>query len=298
MTRHKQEGWRERPIDLAILTLLARYRFLRGTSVQALVDRPVQTTNYSLRKLYDLGFIDKTSNQPGTRNNPYYSDIYQISPKGLAHLSDTPDTVTNLGYIDLKEPVRHFSHTMMICDALAGIEAAVNQSDCTFIPQGEIVTRAKVESLSLPYSIKWRFDGRLETRTSKITPDGVFGIKYPNGQSRLYLLEAEHFSPASRTTLKSSSTLRKVLAYISIRDRRELVFGKSAFHVLFVYPTLERTYSARDIIKDTVGQQDMFLFQHQPVIEMELKNIRPKLELFNGEWLRAGTSPASINIPV
>lgn len=292
--------WRERPIDLAVLTLLARYRFLRGTSVTGLLDAPRATVHYSLRKMFDQGLLEKTQNQRGKANNPYYSDIYQITKEGTRYILDKPTEVTNLAPVDVTEPVRYFEHTMMICDTLSSIEIGVKQSGLEFISQGDILSRMKdVTSLSLPYKVRYTFpSGRAETRTSHAVPDGMFGIRYPGNVTRLFLLETEHLSPCSRTTLKSSSTFRKVLAYQDIQKSGAIKqFGKSAFNVLLVFPTLDRMHNARDMVKDTFGSSDLFLFGQQDVQERTFESTKPNPGLVTEPWKRAGKSDISITQP-
>lgn len=297
-------GWQEVPADLAILSLLTRYPFLRGAALYGLLDTQgygYEAVKKRLRILFDHGLVDKVSNLgPKTRPNYNASDVYRISRQGQQRLNELPTATTNLHALDTERPAKEFKHSMMICDALVSIEVGVAQTGCTFLSQGDIFNRLanQPEHLALPYHIQWSWDGRTEKRESAINPDGIFGIEYPDGKSRLFLLEAEHWSPTTRTTLKNSSTFRKVLAYRSIKATKTKVYGKSNFNVLFVFPTADRTYNAREMVKDTFGEEPTFLFQTQPVMEQELRDVKPNPELFTGVWLRPGLPDVSISEPV
>ena len=56
----------------------------------------------------------------------------------------------------------------------------------------------------------------------KLVPDGLFGIRYPNGQVSFFALESENFNPIEPKDLNRASTLKKLLAYHDIINKKTL----------------------------------------------------------------------------
>lgn len=283
--------------DELILTYLARYRYLRGTTIHQLVDGKPGTVNYCLRKLYDRRLIDKPSSQGLGYNSLNDTDIYEILPRGYAKLIEKVPEATNLIRKVTDAPVKNFSHSMMICDALASLELGARAAGCTFMTQGEILAKVDGDNpMKLPCSIKHKFpNGTTQALDTFIIPDGVFAIGYPNGRTRLFLLEAEHYNPLNPTNIYRASFLKKILAYTDIKAKKAIrQLGKSSFNVLFVFPTKTRSENAMAVVEAVLGQSELFLLSSQPVQEEIWKSPDPYPELFNGLWLRGGHPPFSI----
>jgi hypothetical protein len=301
-----KKPWKYRPVDGLVLSYLARYRYLRGTFLQEL-SKPWgrSTVNYSLRKLLDHGYVAKPGQQEvGDETRRYRSwndsDIYEITDTGFRLLGEKTPEATNLRRVRAEMPARTFKHSMMICDALASIEIGAVQSGCSLIPHTEIIKRVgDAKALRLPCTVVFRRpDGGTDRVKTTIIPDAIFAIRYPDGRSRLYLLEAEHQSPVSRTQINDSSSMRKMLAYSDVRKTGAIrQLGKKGFDVLFLYPLKSRVQHAAEISAQLFGQGPHFLFAYQAVQERSYTSPKPNPELFTGEWLRGGLPPVSIKEP-
>ena len=300
MIRHKRLApnraklnapWQYTKTDEAILTYLARYRYLRGTTLHALLDMKPGTVNFALRKLYDRRLIDKPKSQALGYNSLNDTDIYEIAPRGEEQLTKSVPEATNLLRVVSDAPVKNFRHAMMICDALSSIEIGVRKTGCTFMSQDEILAKVThVNPLKLACRVRHRWgNGKVQDITTNVIPDGVFVIKYPNGTTRLFLLEAEHYNPLYPTNLERASFLKKILAYRDIQDKKTIrQLGKGNFSVLFVFPTPARADHAVEIVRELYGKSELYLINHAPVQEEIWRSPRPAPELFTGAWLRGG----------
>jgi hypothetical protein len=295
----KKSRWQYTELDQKVLFYLARYRYLRGTFMQQLcTPYSVNGVNKALAKLRRHGYVDKPGKQEeGDENYRRYrtindSDIYEITHNGFLLLGEKVDEALNLIRYRSDMPHPHFKHGMMIADAVASLEIGVQQSGYRFIPFDEIIRRVgNASALRLPCTI--RHNG--VTVKTTIIPDAVFAVEYPDGRTRLYLVEAEHQSPLRRTQIVDSSTMRKMLAYKDVQDTKAIrQLGKSNFTVLFVFPTKGRTEGAPGLAVEMFGQSALFLFNHQPVQERSYRSPKPNPDLFIGEWLRGGLPSISI----
>ena len=205
---------------------------------------------------------------------------------------------------------------MMICDTLSSIEIGT-KGQTTLITEAEILEKTSYPNpLWLPYTARHTFeDGHTEQLTSHLRPDGVFAVRYGNNKSRLFFLEAEHYSPVFRKTLGdkatknkktgkyshggNSSTLRKLLAYKNTRDEKVTwnQLRKHGFTVLFVFPKELYRDNAVRLAEKLFGQTDLFLFQTVPVQQEILGAPKPFPGLYTGLWRRAGLPDVSISEP-
>lgn len=306
--KDRTKPWEYTKNDAVIVKYLARYRYLRGATLHAILKEitgsPVVTVNYSLKKLVRGGVLNKPRVQRKAYNTVNDTDIYELDKQhGYALLHHKEPEATNLtregaiGY-DIQ-----FRHSMMICDAISSIELGVLQTEgYSFITQAEILEKVTHKNpMRLPCSIHHQFpDGHVEhIHDTYIIPDGAFGIRYPDGRTFLYLVEANHFTTLSRNELRQSSTLKKLLCYKDIKEKKTIMqLGKKNFTVLFVFPRfrqkrestgqLSRIENAKELIEKLYGASDLFMLKYMAVQEEEWKYPKPYPELFTGPWLRGG----------
>jgi len=311
--RLKEGDWVYRPNDATIIKYLARYRYLRGKTIQALLaavsGTPVATVNYSLKKLRKAGLINKPKAQNRAYNTLNDTDIYELTEYGYEFLHTSQPEATNLTRQTVAGYDKQFRHAMMICDSLSNIELGTLLSPgYTFIPQDVILSKATVPNpLRLPCSIRYTFnDGHTETLSNThAVPDGVFGIQVPDGRTFLFLLEANFYTTRWRNELGQSSLLKKLLCYQNIKETKAIKqLGKSAFNVLFVFPNfrlkrentgqMSRIENAVETVVELFGQSELFLMQKVALQEEQWSYPKPYPELFTGEWQRGGLPPIRI----
>ena len=230
------------PHVLDVLTLLSRYRYLRKSFIDALLpERSQDGMNRTLQRLRSHGYVSLPREQYRGYNSRYCCLIYQITRQGLAILRDRrPEQVTNLLRDTSDAPATNFAHSMMICDTLASLEIGAVVSGCEFIPLEAILARTTGENpLKLPCRIKGQ--------PASLTPDGLFGIRYPSGNVWFYVLEAEHYNPVwPSQDQKRASFRKKCYGYNDIAIerpyRQQLAIPNLRY--LFVFPTKARAETA------------------------------------------------------
>ena len=99
------------PETLEILTLLARYRYLRKSFLDGLLPhRSKQGMNRTLKRMREAGYVALPRAQYRGYNNLYCCYIYEITPRGwsLLRSRDIPQ-VTSLLRVKQDAPTRQFA---------------------------------------------------------------------------------------------------------------------------------------------------------------------------------------------
>ncbi len=222
-------------------------------------------------------------------NNLWSPRIHSITKKGEQLLIDHdrhPLRVTQLDRKPSYWPARNFAHSMMICDTLASIEIGLKGTGCRLIPWTEILERATVEE---PMRLPFAFTHEGKHVSSKLVPDGLFGIQYPDGTASFFALETEHGQPLTRSHFGSGSTKKKLLAYKAISDSKAFKqMGVNNLRVLVVAPTEQRSANMAQLATELFGSTNLFLFHHIPVQEILFKAPPPFPDLITSQWKRAG----------
>lgn len=277
------------PELLDLLELLSRYKYLRTSFIRDLLDCGEQGIIRQLQRRREQGYITKPTEQLRGYNNLWSPRIHALTPKGEQVLIDYdrhPLRVTQLDRKPTYWPARNFAHSMMICDTLASIEIGLKGTGCRLIPWTEIVERATVdEPMRLPFT--FTHDGKHVS--SKLVPDGIFGIQYPDGTASFFALETEHGQPLTRSHFGSGSTMKKLLAYKAISDNKTYKqIGINNLRVLVVAPTQQRSANMAKLATELFGSTNLFLFHDIPVQEIIFKAPPPFPDLVSSKWLRAG----------
>lgn len=299
-----------------ILELLAQYKYLRSSSIQVLLPhRGFIGLRRTLRTLFDIGLLTKPDEQRKGYNSLHSPDIYMLTPKGERFLLDrniSPKTITRLYRKMTEGPVRNFAHSMMICDTLSSIQAGAKEAGVEFIPWTDVVARTDHPNpMKLPFSIShkqlkydaktrlWSIDpsGKHETVSDHAISDGLFGLRYPDGNVSFFILEAEHGTPVCSKTLHRNSYFRKFLAYRDIiksevyKDQLKI----PNLRVLVVAPSANRISSMINVSELTVGSTNAFLFHDIPVQEDLMRAPPPFPELFTAELRRVGKGSVTLS---
>jgi hypothetical protein len=261
MEKKRKSRWGKRshpkPIQinknyLDILAIAGRYAVVRTKRfVELLPHRSEDRILRQLSALHDHGYLERTDRD---YRHAFAQLEHYITEKGRALLNANaifPGAIVR----QEKGEQRYHTHTLMIGDLMASIEAGAGER---LIPRDAIT---KVP-LKLPYHVKHKG----EEKKGHLRPDELFGIK--NGEVvSYYLVECENTSPVTRDTLAMSSFLRKALAYYNVLVEQKLhkeQLGIRKVRVLVTAPTLERLRHKMQVIHDLFGVTDAFLFQVVP----------------------------------
>lgn len=216
--------------DLEILQWLYRYRYLRQTHLQTLL-QPVSPKRFTERLgdlFHETGLINRPVIQPplfDARSSPM---LYEIAPSGidcLAQHEALPHRAVTFSRRSSRSYSPQFLHTMMIIETLLAIECAtINTPGQRFVPVDEILARAPKSAanarnpLAIPVTLEpnTRHSIIRKSRETILIPDALYGIEYDvdgDMRYRFWALECERTSPAWRSRTDASSTALKHAAY-------------------------------------------------------------------------------------
>ena len=313
--------------DIEILKLLRRYRFLRSTFIWQLL--PPEHQGKSFKRFQDrltdlfhetdtrhgAAYLDWPQQQRQSYNARYTASIYALSPAGEALLEDegiAPDNLTDLVCSGRMAVNREFPHAMMICDTLASIElGTLSEPSIRLVSWQEIMAKAPQRTrladnpFAIPVEISHTFSNATARAHEKfrIVPDGLFGLEYslPAGKKlyRFFALEAERRNRVNTGSLKSSSFLKKVLAYRAIIDKaiHKTHLGIPNLLILTVAPTPARIETMKKTIFDLYGRagSSNFLFQCISTHGYGDQIEPPTSHMFREPWKRAGSNDFRLN---
>jgi len=297
------------PRDIELFKLLARYRYLRSTTLfRFLGGRSENRFKKRLGDLYHEGrYLDRPPEQWQAFDARYAPAIYALGRRGYEVLAE-------LGLLDGLEPAavrraglgagRQFAHALMVYDTLAEIELRTRaRPGLRFVPWREIFERAPAAAraarnpMALPVTLTHRFRASGPSRRASfhLAPDAIFGIEYTMGQEQLYrffALEAERSNRIAGGDLAQTSFLKKALAYLEIAESQAYRhrLGLPNLSVLVVAPSDARVQRMLDLLGElTQGQgSGLFLFRAVPVLGWPRQGPQSDTELLTAPWRRAG----------
>lgn len=293
------------PQLLSLLEHLSRYMALRTSFLREMLDCGEQGIIRQLQRRRDQGYIFQPHAQKRAYNNIWCPRIHAITPKGEALLYDRgihPLATTRLDRYKIGTGGTNFAHSMTICDVMASIEIGLRGSGCRLICWHEILEYVDTpDPLKLPYDTEYngvRFRGRL-------SPDGLFGVEHPGGDTSYYFLEVERMNPVGLKALESRSALTKaarrasfigkLLAYKDIFDRNTFTqLDIPTFSILFVAPNATKIDNMITVTEELFGKSQKCLFHAVPVQEDMATAPPPFPDLVGAPWRRAGAPSISL----
>jgi hypothetical protein len=187
--------------DLDVLQLLARYRYLRSTFIEAFVGGNSTVLRWRLRDLFDAGYVRRPLQQWQFANARYVPVVYALGEKGRAVLEE----LGLAARVDSQNGA-NFSHQVMIDETMASIEIALTRrSGFKLIGQSEILERLPSDALGSRLRLQ-------VPQTSAIVPDAMFGVRGPAGVV-LYALEVDRESEPVRRSRDGTSYEGKITRY-------------------------------------------------------------------------------------
>ncbi len=212
--------------DLEILHWLYRYRYLRQSHLQALLEpRSVKRFVERLGDVFhETGFINRPAAESGSFDLRSTPMLYEITSTGIHWLvaqDALPHRAVTFSFQSCRAYSPQLPHTMMIIETLLAIERETSKLvGQRFVPVDEILARAPevarnaANPLAVPAEV---IGGRKHSRQKTwLIPDALYGIEYDiDGEKRyrFWALECERTSPTWRSTSSASSTAKKRAAY-------------------------------------------------------------------------------------
>lgn len=302
--------------DVELFKLLSRYRYLRSNFLYSFLGGNSETRfKERLGHLYHDGkHINRPPQQWQFANCRHMPHIYELDQRG-------EEVLRQQGLVQYDSPLlqkgragacRQFAHELMICDCIASIElGGRGDRDLRFISWQEIIAKAPEETRSLrnPFelsvSISHAFSNAKDVQRAdiKIVPDALFGLEYgAHGQKsyRFFVLEADRNQmPVTRSNLRQSSYLRKILAYraIAAQNLHKSHLGIPNFLVLNVITNerhMKTIMALLDEITAKKGSQT-FLFKSISTLGDFRMAPAPTPHILTAPWQRAGCDDFCIN---
>lgn len=259
--------------DVVIVRLLARHRFLRSTHIAAFVGRSIDRTNDRLSRLFHAGYIDRPRAQldyyPTSGSAPM---VYALADLG-AHLLRRDHTAASNAEWSRKnrEVGRPFiEHQLEIIDFQVALECAVRKrTDIRLILSDELTAAfpEQTRGMSNPLAMRVGILQNGKTEEIGLIPDLMFGIGFPDGSRRCFMVEIDRGTmPVMRADISQTSFMRKMRAYLAAHaaKQHESQFGWKTFRVLTVTVNRDRARSIQEALRELRGQQgfgtNLFLF--------------------------------------
>ena len=271
--RHNPPAIRLTDDDVTMLRHLAKHRFLRGSDLARLLDRPYKKVRERLAALYHNYYVDRPRQQlefyvPGARE-PY---IYALGNAGARLLAEIDDVeAPKVDWTDKnRDATRPFiKHTLLVADTMVALELATrDHPTIELIEPHLILARSPLETQRAVNPWKWQAKVPWVDRQHDVTlvPDRMFGLDFTDERKRAYFfLEADRATmPIARANLNQSSMQKKFLGYIyGHRAKHHMArYGIASFRVLTVTTSPDRTANMiANVQKITGGRgSNLFLF--------------------------------------
>lgn len=189
--------------NLETFKALDRYRYLRSNFVAAYHGGSQQHRKRDLGTLKRQGLLSTPVQQKDSANYRYTPRVYELSSKGKAALGAHGITPTHwVGE-------RQFWHQLMVADIVMSIEIACKKRGLRFRHRKDIIGTVP---LTFSTSITHEFPKHTDRYSGELQPDELFAINNTH-----FILEADRQNePITRSTLATSSYLRKILQYRAV----------------------------------------------------------------------------------
>jgi hypothetical protein len=243
--------------DVLILRQLARHRFLRSTQIAALVGRSRDRTNDRLLRLFHAGYVDRPRAQldyyPTSGSAPM---AYALADRGARLLAERGAELPNAELSRKnREAGRPFiEHQLEVVDFQVALErAARGRSNVRIIHPEEIVATSpeRTRAMRNPLALRVSVSHNGNTHDIGLIPDLVFGLKFPDGSRRCFMVEIDRGTmPISRSAFRQTSVERKMCAYLTAQASKlhEQHFGWKIFRVLVVTTDAQRLRSMQETL--------------------------------------------------
>src|SRR5258708_2027095 len=280
--------------DLAILKLLARYRYLPSDYLAALTGRSLPAMQARLEILCRRpnAYINRPHQQRANADANTRRMIYELDDKGA-------DELRTRGLIySRKKYLRNFAHELMACTIAASFEIGANTSDAMrLIGWRELINSPQMPDATReganPQVLTFERDGQVANLTSDWRPFVIerrFGSK---SYAFVFGFEADcGTEPIDSADVERISIRNKFIAYLTALDqdvpRRH--FGATTFLIPFVTTTRARMLSMMELLErlgpGALGQR--VLFKHMPPVTSFEHPPPANRHILFDPWHRAG----------
>lgn len=261
--------------DLAILTHVARHRFVSSEHLVALDGGSEQNLLRCLRVLFDHGYLDRPYAQlahlPVSGPRPMVYGLARRGAQTLAHHYQQGSDDTDWTERNKRAGAKFIEHTLAIADFMVSLELSARESnEFELLRESEIIANAPERTHTAREPLRLTVPGLTSKfGVSSVVPDALFGLLFSDSTAAYFLLEMDRGSmPVTRTRFDKTSYMRKVAVYWEAfkRGRHIEHFGLKQLRVLTVTESAERVDNMLDCLREITGGKgsNFFLFADKP----------------------------------
>lgn len=273
--------------------LLAFTRHLRRSDKRA-IERLTDLFNEEATK-HGGRYLDRPPQQFRTIDSRYNQLVYDLTLAGQRALAEHHAPVAGL---NANGP---WLHRFMVACTTASIELGTrDRDDLSYVPGHRILERAKTQ-LRRSIEIEDEEGRRL---SQYLIPDGLFGLAYhtPDGDRfRFFVVECDRATePVTTSDWNRKSWLRSLTqyqAYIAEGRYRDHLKLTAPLLLLNVCSSAARMDKLRAATTERLGPTSYQLFRSWSDFAPVFRPPRPKMDLLNAAWQRAGPKPFRIDQP-
>jgi hypothetical protein len=285
--------------DLAILKLLARYRYLPSDYVAALTGRSLPALQARLEVLYRKpnAYINRPHQQRVSADANTTRLIYELDDKGADELRNRGLTYSRKKYL------RNFAHELMACTIAASFEiGATGSSALRILRWRQLIDSPQMpdatKQLTNPQVLTFERDGRVESLTSDWWPFVIERNLGSKSYAFVFGFEADcGTEPLDTADAERTSIRNKFIAYLTAlhQDVPRQQFGATTFLIPFVTTTRARMHSMMELLQrlGPGALSKRFLFKHIPSFTSFEKRAPATGRMLLDPWQRAGFEPFS-----
>jgi hypothetical protein len=289
------------PHDIAIFSVLARYRYLPADYIHAFVGGNFKHLIHRLNVLSRTPnlFVDRPQQQRANANANHRPLIYELDERGARILREH-----GFEYERTRAPAS-FAHELMVCQIMASFELGARATDLRLITWHDILrharfpatTRQSPKPFHIPVSVS--VDGqRLDTH---VAADGQpFGVaRIIDDRPAYYFcpgIEADcGTEPVNASDFARSSIYKKFVLYLAVEAQGAYRshFGFPNFYVPVITTNETRARSMMDVLSRITGGSGsmIILFKTFPAFTSFEKPRPPSGRMLTEDWQRVGHPP-------
>jgi Replication-relaxation len=275
-------AFRVTPREIAVLSHLARYRFLTSKQIAALDGgSPVQLSR-RLKALWAHKFVDRPKNQHAylaawtdEGNKPL---TYALATRGARLLKEHGiDANDKLDWTlkNRRASALHLAHTLETATAMIAFATAAQAAGLRLIDHHQLrdLMPAKTRSLRDPFRIRVpvSLPGKPQPLTIGVVPDRLFSLAMHDVR-RNYALEVDRGSePVDAKSLNRTSWRRKLLGYFHLwkSGLHTAQWGMKSFRVLVVAPSEKRINNMMRVQQEVTGGSAAGLVLYSLPVDIE-----------------------------
>jgi len=258
--------------DIEIIRQVARHRFLSSLHISDLLAAPHKKVCDRLTFLFHGTYLDRPRGQRERYRDGGGSErmVYALANRGAQLLIEHDGygrTDIDWSRKNREATTRFIQHTLAIADVRVGLVRAIRERPgFELLEPQQLIAAMPPSTQALKNPWLWRANVQWNDTLKEISllPDYAFGIIFPDGKRRCFLVEADRGTmPIDRSNLEQTSMLRKFLAYTAGKRAKlhQKQFDWKAFRVLIMTSTPERVENLLTAIRNRIHPEghDLFL---------------------------------------